>query len=59
MSSDKLLDSVNLLLTDQAAEWAETNPETARILVEKNFIAGVGDCVQKHFLRNSQEYDCQ
>ncbi len=27
----KFLDSINLLLTDDAAEWAETNPESLPI----------------------------
>ena len=28
----KLLECINLLLTDEAAEWAETNPDAARLL---------------------------
>lgn len=30
----RYMDSINLLLTDDAAEWAETNPDAARLLSE-------------------------
>ncbi|MCJ1464755.1 hypothetical protein MMC07_003368 [Pseudocyphellaria aurata] len=32
---DRFIDSINLLLTNDAAEWAETNPDAARLLGEE------------------------
>lgn len=39
ISSNRFIDSVNFLLTDDAAEWAETNMNAVRLLTEENFIA--------------------
>ncbi len=36
ISPEKLLDCVNLPLTDDAVEWVELNPDAAIILIEEN-----------------------
>ena len=36
MPPKKFLESVDLLLTDDAAEWAETCPDAVRLLADEN-----------------------
>ena len=52
-----LLECINLLLTDEAAEWAVTNPDAARLLADKELTAETAlafrNLLQERFLARS------